>query len=98
MALFKVARGVAANLPKKITDGYAYFTTDDGKFYIDANVTRTAINPTIDYTSNSGNSQIKNRPVQVTKTTDEDGDVFSVTFGNFNATWFYGGGAYKKYI
>ena len=85
MALFKVARGVAANLPNKITDGYAYFTTDDGKFYIDAGVNRTAINPTIDYTSNSGNNQIKNRPVNVEKTTDSDGDVYSVTFGNFNS-------------
>ena len=86
MALFKVSRGVAAQLPSKITDGYAYFTTDDGKFYIDAGVTRTAINPTVDYTSNSGNNQIKNRPVSVTKTTDSDGDVYSVTFGVFNPT------------
>ena len=86
MALFKVARGLAAALPSQITDGYAYFTTDDGKFYIDAGVKRTAINPTIDYTSNSGNDQIKNRPVSVTKTTDADGDVFGVTFGVFNPT------------
>lgn len=84
MALFKIARGVAVALPNKITDGYAYFTTDDGKFYIDAGTSRTAINPTIDYTSNTGNNQIKNKPVQVIHSTDADGDVYNVTFGNFN--------------
>ena len=35
MALFKINRGVNANLPTARHDGYAYFTTDDGKFYID---------------------------------------------------------------
>lgn len=49
MALFKVYRGLASNLPSALHDGYAYFTTDDGKFYIDADndgtVTRTLVNP-----------------------------------------------------
>lgn len=35
LALFKVFRGTSDRLPIKMTDGYAYFTTDDGKFYID---------------------------------------------------------------
>ena len=35
MALFKIKKGVKANLPSTYTEGYCYFTTDDGKFYID---------------------------------------------------------------
>ena len=35
MALFKIFRGKKANLPTSYNDGYCYFTTDDGKFYID---------------------------------------------------------------
>ena len=35
MALFKIKRGLATNLPKTYNEGYCYFTTDDGKFYID---------------------------------------------------------------
>ena len=35
MALFKVNRGNEANLPSKITDGWAYFCTDTGSFLID---------------------------------------------------------------
>ena len=35
MALFKISKGLAAALPKTYNEGYCYFTTDDGKFYID---------------------------------------------------------------
>ena len=35
MALFKISKGLAANLPTTYKEGYCYFTTDDGKFYID---------------------------------------------------------------
>lgn len=35
MALFKVKRGNRAELPQTKTDGYAYFCTDDGSFWID---------------------------------------------------------------
>ena len=38
MALFKIEKGLASNLNKyrpNTTEGYCYFTTDDGKFYID---------------------------------------------------------------
>lgn len=45
MALFKIYRGLAQNLPAELHDGYAYFTTDDGKFYIDTASKRTLINP-----------------------------------------------------
>ena len=35
MALFKILRGNAANLPKEMKDGYAYFCADTHDFYID---------------------------------------------------------------
>lgn len=35
MALFKISRGSETNLPKGITDGYAYFCADSQNFYID---------------------------------------------------------------
>lgn len=35
MALFKISKGNSTNLPNTKTDGYCYFTVDDGKFYID---------------------------------------------------------------
>lgn len=45
MALFKVFRGTSKDLPSVIHDGYAYLTTDDGKFYIDTSIKRILINP-----------------------------------------------------
>lgn len=49
MALFKILRGNSANLSNaQFHDGYAYFTHDDGGFYIDSEVggeqKRTQIN------------------------------------------------------
>lgn len=38
MALFKIFKGNASDLPSKDSswgNGYAWFTQDDGKFYID---------------------------------------------------------------
>lgn len=35
MALFKILKGKSQNLPKTITEGYAYVTTDEHKMYID---------------------------------------------------------------
>ena len=38
MALFKVSKGLAKNLMTNVPnakEGFAYFTSDDGKFYID---------------------------------------------------------------
>lgn len=48
MALFKIFRGPASALPPLLHDGYAYFTTDDQKFYIDTADRRSCINPDID--------------------------------------------------
>jgi hypothetical protein len=35
LALFKIKKGLKANLPSTYNEGYCYFTTDDGKMYID---------------------------------------------------------------
>ena len=52
MALFKISRGKKENLPDQKTDGWAWFTTDEKKFYIDAQtggenseIERVCINP-----------------------------------------------------
>lgn len=51
MALLKVLKGIAANLPTDKHDGYVYFTTDDAKLYIDSydaktkTTKRTLVNP-----------------------------------------------------
>lgn len=39
MALFKIHKGRSENLPQTYHEGYAYFTIDDGKFYIDTDDT-----------------------------------------------------------
>lgn len=49
MALFKVLRGDESNLPATLNDGWAYFCSDTGNFYIDwaddaGNLTRTQVN------------------------------------------------------
>lgn len=42
MALFKILKGSSEGLKKlKATEGYAYFTPDNGKFYIDISSTNT---------------------------------------------------------
>ena len=55
MALFKIFKGNSESLPKgkksaltgnnlPYTEGFAYFTPDTGRFYIDANDERIALN------------------------------------------------------
>lgn len=48
MALFKVYRGNETNLPTSMNDGWAYFCTDTGNFYIDwtseSGLIRTQVN------------------------------------------------------
>lgn len=42
MALFKILKGKSTSLPSvQNTEGYAYFTPDDGKFYIDVEKAET---------------------------------------------------------
>ena len=44
MALFKILKGNSSRLPDvKATEGYAYFTPDDGKFYIDIATANKAV-------------------------------------------------------
>lgn len=48
MALFKILRGDSANLENvPLTDGYAYFTPDNGRFYIDVARPNAPINANI---------------------------------------------------
>lgn len=35
MALFKISKGASERLPSTLTEGYAWYTYDDSKFYID---------------------------------------------------------------
>lgn len=42
MALFKIKKGLAANLPANSTEGYCYVTTDDHKFYVDLSTETSA--------------------------------------------------------
>lgn len=47
MALFKINKGKSNKLPATYKEGYCYFTTDDGKFYVDTTNTaagRVALN------------------------------------------------------
>lgn len=37
MALFKILKGQSQNLPSERHEGYAYFVTDTGEFYVDIN-------------------------------------------------------------
>lgn len=50
MALFKISKGLAANLAKNMPnakEGFAYFTSDDGKFYIDTAGDGTTATPAV---------------------------------------------------
>ena len=63
MSLFKIYRGKAENLSSQpLVEGHAYFTPDDGGFYIDATkdeqVSRIKVND-IDEKINAVMSQIK---------------------------------------
>lgn len=56
MALFKIFKGPSERLKDvKPTEGYAYFTPDDGKFYIDI---KTAETPMIGNTSANNTNRI----------------------------------------
>ena len=50
MALFKISKGLSKNLMTNVPyakEGFAYFTSDDGKFYIDINGDGTNASPAI---------------------------------------------------
>ena len=76
MSLFKIFKGKAVNLPTDMHDGYAYFTTDDGKFYIDALVDgilkRTLINPTADTTGKVKSATTAEWVQQTSLTSEKD--------------------------
>lgn len=63
MALFKILKGSSDNLKKvKATDGYAYFTPDDGKFYIDIASTDSADDVVVNHNkTDKVNDKVPNR-------------------------------------
>lgn len=80
MALFKISKGQAANLPTKYNEGWCYFTTDDGKFYIDTSGTGGTTGTRIAINANNADhvawSGITNIPTL----------VYSVATGSTNGT------------
>jgi len=65
MALFKILKGDSSRIDTSITafhDGYAYFTPDDGGFYIDSEDNgvqqRIRINPTPNWNTLNGRPDI----------------------------------------
>lgn len=80
MALFKISKGQAANLPTKYNEGWCYFTTDDGKFYIDTSGTGGTTGTRIAINANNADhvawSGITNIPTL----------VYSVATGSSNGT------------
>ena len=59
MALFKIFKGPSERLKDvKPTEGYAYFTPDDGKFYIDIKTEDSADKLVINNTSANGANRI----------------------------------------
>lgn len=60
MALFKILRGTSTSLSSvPLTDGFAYFTPDDGRFYIDAALSAA---PAHYVSQNNGVYRIELRP------------------------------------
>ena len=88
MALFKIEKGLAANLatnrPNSV-EGYCYFTSDDGKFYIDI-ATGTALTPAENGGKLAGatrmpiNSYLSDWAVRAYA--DKDGNDITCTYGN----------------
>ena len=87
MALFKIEKGLAANLatnrPNSV-EGYCYFTSDDGKFYIDI-ATGTALTPAENGGSLLGvtrmpiNSYLSDWAARAYA--DENGDILKSSYG-----------------
>ena len=88
MALFKIEKGLAANLatnrPNSV-EGYCYFTRDDGKFYIDI-ATGTALTPAENGGKLAGatrmpiNSYLSDWAARVYA--DKDGNDITSTYGS----------------
>ena len=58
MALFKILRGAKVNLTStKIKDGYAYFTPEDGRLYIDVSE-EDGIDPILGDSTSKGANRI----------------------------------------
>lgn len=100
MALFKTFKGLAANLmtnKPNAVEGYAYFTTDDGKFYIDIATANTAVIGTnriplsadyadrIPYAVNNQNAVVYNKTITTSDPfTLKEGSLILIKFTDLN--------------
>lgn len=84
MALFKILRGTSDSLSSvPLTDGYAYFTPDDGRFYIDAALSTL---PAHCIASNNGVYRIELRPSEVDLASVASNAVASLSFDYATST------------
>lgn len=87
MALFKIEKGLAANLKTnrpEAVEGYCYFTKDDGKFYIDI-ATGAAVTPAENGGALAGSTRMPINSYLSDWATralaDQDGNDFTSTYG-----------------
>lgn len=87
MALFKIEKGLAANLKTnrpEAVEGYCYFTKDDGKFYIDI-ATGAAVTPAENGGALAGSTRMPINSYLSDWATralaDQDGNEFTSTYG-----------------
>ena len=94
MALFKILRGDSSSLTSQdLHDGYAYFTPDDGRFYIDVALANAPSNTSIIKKSGTVNGQTVYR-IEVERDAIEEA-VENLQYLNFTAgtsTIAYNGG------
>lgn len=65
MALFKIAKGSSTNLSNQgFTEGYCWFTPDDGKFYIDAK--RNDVLTRIPLSADKADNDVDGNPINTT--------------------------------
>ena len=76
----KFLRGSSEPQMPDIFDGQIVYTTDTHKMYVDAGMLRGIINPNPDWDAADGNSKILNKPFVVTKSIEDNEEVFDVTF------------------
>lgn len=105
MALFKILRGNAENLPKDKKDGYAYFCTDTHDFYIDytdnsGQLTRGQLNANVADKLSAGRNISLGTAVSSTATTFDGSKNITIPVTSINEAYLEWGGknrqAYSK--
>jgi hypothetical protein len=95
MALFKILRGSSDGLANQaLHDGYAYFTPDDGRFYIDVQLATAPTNSSIIKKSGTVNGQTIYR-IEVERDAIEQAidNLQDLTFISGNDSFSYDGSA-----